>query len=114
MFSPSPLPPFPSLLLMIMNKLIEGQVDFEQNSDGLVIVRSQEIPQWYIDQLKEERFQNSQSRVKNEMHRAASIPQEIVDKWLREGYDVFKEPVAKSVARLKAENLDYFIASDKV
>ena len=97
-----------------MVKLIDNNVEFDENTEGLVIKRYQEIPHKWLDELKDERFQNSQSRVKNEYHRAASIPVEIVEKWMREGYDVFKEPISKSIARLKHENLDAFITSDKV
>lgn len=97
-----------------MQKFIDSDHSFGENSDGLVIQRFQEIPHAFIDGLKEERFQNSQSRVTNEMHRAASIPIEIVEKWMREGFDIYKEPIAKSIARLKTENLEYFITSDKI
>lgn len=94
-------------------KIHDIAVDFDQNSDGLVIQKSQEIPQWYVDQLKDQRF-NSKSNPAGEYHRAASIPVVIVEKWLKEGYDVYNEPVAKSLARLKAEGLDYFITTDKL
>jgi hypothetical protein len=98
----------------MQDKLIDSDIAFDENSEGLVIQRFQEIPHSFIDKLKEERFQNSQSRVKNEMHRAASIPVALVEKWQREGYDVFKEPIKKTLAKLKHENLDAFITSDKV
>lgn len=96
-----------------MEKIIDSGVSFDENTEGLVIQTYQEIPQEFIDGLKSERFTNSQRRVPNEFHRAASIPVAIVDKWKSEGYDVFTEPVAKSIAKLKTENLDYFITSDK-
>lgn len=95
-------------------KFNDSDIAFGENTDGLVIERYQEIPHSFIDKLKDERFQNSQGRVKGEMHRAASIPVAVVEKWQREGYDVFKEPIKKTLARLKAENLDSFITSDKV
>lgn len=92
----------------------DSDIAFDENTDGLVIQRYQEIPHSFIDKLKEERFQNTQGRVKGEMHRAASIPTAVVDKWMREGYDVFKEPIKKTLAKLHAEHLDAFITSDKV
>jgi hypothetical protein len=46
------------------------------------------------------------------MH-VASIPVCLVDKWMREGYDVYQEPIRKSVAKLKHENLEYFLATAK-
>lgn len=94
-------------------KIIEQQIDFDENSEGLVVIKSQDIPQWWIDDLKEARFQSKFSKA-GEMHRVASVPQAVVEKWLSEGYDVHKEPVAKSVAKLKAEGLEYFVTSDKV
>ena len=98
----------------MQEKFNDSDVAFDENTDGLVIQRYQEIPHSFIDKLKEERFQNTQGRVKNEMHRAASIPVAVVEKWQREGYDVFKEPIKKTLAKLKNENLDAFITSDKV
>lgn len=94
------------------DKFIEAQTDLVGNDEGLAIQRVQEIPQWWLDQLKDARFE-SKNRPAGEYHRAASIPQAVVDQWLREGYDVFKEPVSKSLAKLKAEGLDYFITTDK-
>jgi hypothetical protein len=92
---------------------IDTTLSFGENSEGLVIQKSQEIPDSFLSALKQERFDNSQHFGTNEYHRRASIPVAIVEKWLKEGFDVFQEPVAKSVARLKLENLDYFITSDK-
>lgn len=94
------------------NKLIEAQSDLIEQGDGLTIQRVQEIPQWWLDQLKDERFA-SKHRPTGEYYRAASIPQALVDQWLHEGYDVFKEPIAKTLAKLKAGGLDAFITTDK-
>lgn len=95
-----------------MTKLHDIAVDFDENSEGLVIQKAQEIPQDYIDSLKDHRFE-SKNRPSGEYHRAASIPVVIVEKWLKEGYDVYNEPVRKTLAKLKAEGLDYFITTDK-
>lgn len=97
-----------------MTKLIDSEVKFDENTDGLVIERYQAIPQKFIDSLKEERFQNSQSRVKTEMHRAASIPTAVIDNWIRQGFDFYNASAKQIIAKLKAEGLDYFITSDKV
>lgn len=86
---------------------------FDENSQGLIIETFQHIPQEFTDALKAERFENSQSRVKGEYHRVASIPVVIVDQWIREGFDFWKAPAKEILARLKLENLDAFITSDK-
>jgi hypothetical protein len=96
-----------------MSTLHDIQVDFDENTEGLIIKKSQNISQEYIDSLKDARFE-SKNRRAGEYHRAASVPTVIVEKWLKEGYDIFQEPVAKTLAKLKAENLDYFITTDKI
>jgi hypothetical protein len=95
-----------------MTKIHDIAVGFDENSEGLVIQKAQEIPQEYIDSLKDQRFE-SRSRPSGEYHRAASVPVVIVEKWLKEGYDIYNEPVRKTLAKLKAEGLDYFITTDK-
>lgn len=82
-------------------------------TDGSVIETFQTIPTEFTDDLKAERFANSQSRVKSEYHRVASVPVVVVDKWIREGFDFWKAGAKEILARLKAENLDVFITSDK-
>lgn len=106
--------PLSLLYSIAMSKIIDSNVSFDENTDGLVIQRYQEIPQKFIDDLKEERFQNSQSRVKTEMHRAASIPTAVIDTWIRQGFDFYNASAKEIIAKLKTDGLDYFITSDKV
>jgi hypothetical protein len=93
-------------------KLIAADFDIKEGTEGTIIEQYQEVPQWWIDQLKEYKA-DTKHAPSGEYHRAASIPQVVVDKWLAEGYDVFKEPVSKSLAKLRAEGLDYFITTEK-
>ena len=85
---------------------------FHESTDGLVLERSQAIDSRYIDSLKAERAASLSGREGNFM-RVASIPVAIVDKWKREGFDVFLEPARAIVARLNAESLDDFITTNK-
>jgi hypothetical protein len=87
------------------------KVDFDENTDGLLITKTQDIPQEYIDYLKAYRADNA--GLAGEYHRAASIPAIVHEKWLAEGYDCTVEPIRKTLAKLKAEGLDYFITTDK-
>jgi len=96
---------------MTMNKE-DIKVDFEDNSEGLIITKTQDIPQEHLDYLKAYRAQNSEGRM-GDYHRAASIPVVIHEKWLKEGYDCTVEPIKKTLAKLKAEGLDYFITTDR-
>lgn len=82
---------------------------FDQH--GCVIRRVQTIPDEFTRRLADERFESW--RPAGEMHRAASIPNAVVEKWLREGYDVFQEPISKSLKKLRDEGLDAFITTNK-
>lgn len=97
-----------------MTRLIESQYDFLDGDETtpLIIKRSQEIPQDFLDSLAQDRFESAQGRAK-EFHKAASIPVAVHEMWLKQGYDCTKEPVRKTLAKLKLEGLDYFIATEK-
>lgn len=94
------------------NRLIDSQVSFDENSEGLVIEKYQEIPQNFIDSLREEKA-NSRSVREGEYMRVASIPVIVVEKWMKEGFD-FQHATAKEIlTKLRLENLDYFITTEK-
>lgn len=94
--------------------LIDHQVEFlnGDETNPLLIKKTQELPQEFLDSLKAER-DASTSKPAGEFHRVASIPTVVYEKWLKEGYDAQKEPIAKTLAKLKAEHLDYFITTNK-
>lgn len=94
--------------------LINPSVDFENDvgHQGLIVKHSQEIPTEWLDTLKAEKM-SSTARPSGEFHRVASIPVVVYEKWLREGYDPSKEPIAKTLAKLSAESLDHFITTSK-
>lgn len=80
---------------------------------GQLAVRTeQEIPQWFIDQLRDMKEGNLKKR-DGEFMLACSVPVVVHHQWLKEGYDCTREPAAKTVARLKAMHLDYFVATNK-
>lgn len=93
-------------------KLNEVDFNIGENEQGLLIEKVQAIPQEYIDSLKEARHDTKHAKT-GEYHRAASIPVIVVEKWMKEGYDVFNEPVSKTLAKLRLEGLDYFITTEK-
>lgn len=93
-------------------KLIEQQTDFDENSEGLVIQTSQHIPDSFLRDLKEERFESKHRRA-GEYMRVASIPVVVVDKWKREGFDFDNAPIKEIVNKLKMEGLDVFLTTDK-
>ena len=88
--------------------------EFEYNADGLVLKKTQEIPQSLLDSIKEQRNQSS-SRTEGEFMKVASIPAVIAEKWMREGFNILDPNVngKEIIKRLRAENLDAFIATEK-
>ena len=96
-----------------MQKILESQVDFKENTDGLIIQTSQAIPDSFLKDLREERFESKHRRA-NDYHRVASIPVAVVDKWIREGYDFHNAPIKDILIKLRSENLEAFITTDKV
>jgi hypothetical protein len=47
------------------------------------------------------------------MHRIASIPTVIVEKWMREGFDLWKASGPEIVRKLHAEDLGLLMATEK-
>lgn len=96
-----------------MISIIDAQFDIEFESDGSALIKyTQDIPQSFIDSCREKYDTSRDARAK-EFHQVASVPEILVDQWRAQGFDVMKEPVRATVARLKAENLDYFLTTAK-
>ena len=90
----------------------EVEQDWLENAEGLATKRSQYISQEFLDDLKDSRIQSTKQR-EGDFMRVASIPVAVVDKWKREGFDIFEETGAAIVKRLKNEDLGFFMATDK-
>ena len=76
------------------------------------IKRTQEIPDWYLDQLQDAKFESAK-RPEGDFMRVASIPVGIVEKWKREGFDIYREPVQAIIKRLQLEGYDKLITTAK-
>ena len=94
--------------------LIDTRVEFldGDESNPLVIKKTQEITPDFLSRLNDSRIE-SQNRRFGEMERVASIPTIVVEKWLREGFDLWKEPLSAIVAKLKKENLEAFLTTSR-
>lgn len=100
---------------MTTSELINPNITFHDDTDAAFVVKKeQSIPQSFLDRLKVERDESSNNRM-GDYHRLASIPTVVVEKWLREGFDIYdKNTTAKEiVARLKNENLEAFLTTTK-
>ena len=96
-------------------QLINQNITFQDDPDAaLVIKREQVIPQSFLDRLKADRDESS-TRPMGDYHRVASIPVAVVEKWMREGFNIWDKNIKASevVARLKTENLEAFLTTTK-
>jgi hypothetical protein len=97
------------------SELINPDITFENDSDNaLVIKNQQQIPQSFLDRLKTSRDATEGNRM-GDFHRVASIPTVVVEKWMREGFNIWDKNVKASeiVTKLKAEHLDAFLTTTK-
>lgn len=88
-------------------------ISFDEDDKKLIIKREQYIPDEMLSALRRER-EDSLSTPAGEFHRVASIPTAVVDKWLSQGFDIYKAPVEDILLRLRLEELEGFITSKKV
>jgi hypothetical protein len=72
----------------------------------------QEVEDHVLDDLKDLRTQSANRR-EGEFMKVASIPVIVVDKWMREGFDVFKASAKEIVAKLEDEDMGHFMATSK-
>ena len=81
---------------------------------GVFRKHTQEISNDFLTSLKEQRNASLDQR-EGDFMRVASIPVVVVEKWMREGFDVMsgKHSAAEIVKRLKQENLHAFLTTDK-
>jgi hypothetical protein len=94
--------------------LIDKLVSFDTAPGGeLIIKHEQDIPDEFISDIRKERMDSLHTPA-GEFHRVARIPTAVVDKWYAEGFDIHREPVTEILKRLRKEQLDGFIASNKV
>ena len=97
----------------LKNGTVFHDVDWNigQNVDGLFVQKGQEISDEFLTANRDARFE-SKERAK-EYHRFASIPVVVVEQWLKQGFDVYKESPKAIVKRLRQENLEAFLTSNK-
>ena len=97
-----------------MSKLIIHDVVAElvHSGNDAAIYREQNIPDWYLDQLKDERIE-SKNKPAGNFHRVASIPVGVVEHMQREGIDPHKAPMKDVVRWLRNHGYDKLLTSSK-
>lgn len=97
-----------------MSNIIISDVDAKLVSSGeaLAIKRRQEIPDWYLAQLRDERIESKHAPAR-EFHRVASIPVAVVEHMQREGIDPYKAPIKDVIRWLKMHDYGALLTSSK-
>ena len=86
--------------------------DFDEDVGGLFLKSEQVITNDFLDRCRLDR-DNSLLPMTNDLQRVASVPVAVVEKWLREGFDIYKESGKAILARLRNEHLDAFITTKR-
>lgn len=94
--------------------LVGIDTNFGENADGLFRKHSQNISQAFMDDVRDARNASANEPIGN-FQRVASIPTIVIEKWMREGFNIYDPNVNGKdiIKRLKAENLDGFLTTDK-
>ena len=95
-------------------QVIGIDTDYGCDVDGVFRKHTQEISQSFLDNVAEQRNRSREQR-ENEFMSVAQIPTIVVEQWMREGFDIFsgEHSAAEIVKRLKRENLDAFLTTEK-
>lgn len=86
--------------------------DFIQDGENVIRKNSQFVPDEYMRSLQRSR-EDSMGQKEGEYMRVASIPVAVVDKWKREGFDIYQVSGKEILKKLREENLDAFITTNK-
>ena len=95
-------------------QVIGIDTDYGCDVDGVFRKHTQQISQSFLDNVAEQRNRSREQR-EREFMSVAQIPTIVVEKWMREGFDIFsgEHSAAEIVKRLKRENLDAFLTTEK-
>lgn len=96
-------------------QLLDSLVAFDEDrsSGELIIKRTQELPDWWLSDLRKQKVDSVNQRC-GEMLPVASIPIEVCDDLKRMyGFDVMTAPVPETLKMLRRYELDIFILTNK-
>lgn len=93
-------------------QIIETQVAFKENADGLLIEHSQHIPDEFLTECRLERADSLHTPA-GEFHRVARLPQAVLEEWIAQGVDVWNLTAKEVIRLLQRKDLDAFITTNK-
>lgn len=93
---------------------IDKLVDFEEDhgENRLLIKHSQDIPDEWIADLKRAKIDADHAPIGEFLH-VATIPTIWIERWMKEGFDINRASAREIVKKLKQDQLDAFITTNK-
>lgn len=91
--------------------LLDNEVTFKSNVDGLLLLHEQAITSEFLDQCKDLRSAQADFR-QRELNQVASVPTHVVEIWLRQGRDPWNASSREIVQWLEKDNLQAFITTN--
>ena len=85
---------------------------YKPNVGETILQSRQEISEDFLSKARADK-DASLDPMKGELHRVCTVPAVLVEKWLREGFNVYTEPAKAIVARLQREHLDAFVTTKR-
>lgn len=93
-------------------QLIDPSWTLKGSPDEMYFQHDQDIPSNFLSRISDVRTDTAHAHASNFME-VAEIPVAVVEKWEKEGFDIYKETAKSIVKRLSAENLGAFISTSK-
>lgn len=96
-----------------------GKHEFTQTTelthDGILIVQNTQDVEPLVDHLKALKNNEAYSSngIKQNWFHVGTVPEVIVHKWMKEGFDIDRHTVREIVARLQAEHMTDFLATKR-
>lgn len=96
------------------DKLVSFDEDHSDSSAGpsLIIKHEQHIPDEFISSLKRDKIDTLHTPA-GDFYRVASVPTALVEQWKREGFDIYEATAQEIIARLRKQDMDAFITTNK-
>lgn len=92
-------------------RVVNHETTFGVDMDGLFYKQEQDLPEDFLAWCQAAK--DASTAPAGETHLLYSVPTVVAELWLRDGFDIMREPAKRVIARLKQEGLDHFVCSKK-
>ena len=85
------------------------------DDDKAVFRRTQKIDDGLLDSLAQSRVDSANERITQDFYHVASIPVVVVEKWMREGFNIYdpNNKIEDIMKRIRAEDMERLLATTR-